>query len=386
MRKSIRMISILLALLLLCGCGKKAEAPTTQAAPTQPVDAVVAVVNGEEIRTADYEYYRQQYLASSAAMGVDIAASENLAYLEDAALSACIRDTLVAQDMRAQGCYDFSEEVEKWVQEMGTAAYENALLDVQEYLRSTLGEAKDTDMTKAALAYAEGLGVTAEDYINVYRDQYASANYDAWLTRDVPVTDKDVEDAYAANVEEAKNMFVGDIAGYEAAIASGEAVWYQPSGYRSILQILLPAAGETDEEKLASVREVLDDIYARLDRGEKFETLIAEYGQDSNLKDSAFLSVGYSVHRNSVLWEDSFIAAAFSEDMKEPGDWTHTPLVSGSGVHILYYLKDAESGAVPMTDTIREALSYTIFQSRVEERMSARIEELSAAAEVKFPE
>lgn len=384
MRNMIRIFSLLLVLLLFCSCGKKApEAAPVTTAPQ--MDAVIVTVNGQEVLAADFEPYRQKYLTSLSAMGMDASDAESVAYVEDSALSACIQDLLLSQDIVAQGCYTFSAEEEDWMKEMGTAAYENALLDVQEYLRSTLGVAEDADMTKAALTYAENLGVSAENYINVYRDQYASSKYDAWLTRDMPVTDEDVQAAFDAAVEKDKAAFVGDIPAFEAAIASNEAVWYQPAGYRGILQILLPAVGETEAEKLASVQLIVDEIYARLGSGEPFEKLLAEFGRDANFQDEAFLSVGYSVHRQSVLWEDSFIAAAFGEDMEAPGSWSKTPLVSDAGVHILYYLRDVEHGAPELTDALRDALSLQIYQERVDKCLADRLEVLSAEAEVVFP-
>lgn len=383
MRNTIRLLSILLAIVFLCGCSKKQAAVNTAPA-TEPLDAVVAVVNGEEILNADYIPYRQQYLNNY--LNAENAADDTaIAYLEDAALTACIQDILIQQDMYAHNCFTFDEATTAWLQEAGTAAYEAALLDVQDYLRSTLDLKEGSDLVEAAKAYAEGAGVTAQDYIDVYSNEYAYSTYCAWLMEECPITDADIEEIYNANVADGKARFESDVVAYETAIAANEGIWYQPSGYRSILQILLKANGETEEEKLASVQDVLDNIYTRLENGEDFTNLIAEFGSDANFQDAQFLETGYSVHPDSIIWDDAFIAAAFSEDLSAPGTWSTTPLVSDSGVHILYYLKDAEGGPVALTDDIREALSYNLYQRRLTQRQAERLEELSAAAEVTYP-
>ena len=82
-----------------------------------------------------------------------------------------------------------------------------------------------------------------------------------------------------------------------------------------------------------------------------------------------------------MIWEDAFIEAAFSEEMSAPGCWSK-PFVSELGVHILYYLKDTESGAVKLTDEIRDALSYAIYSERCQTLAAERLDELADSAQV----
>ncbi len=99
--------------------------------------------------------------------------------------------------MKAQGCYDFDEETEKWCAGQGQTAYESALAQVAETLNETLElEDEDETLQKYALQYAELLGVTAQDYIDVYRTQYATMLYYAWLTQDCPVTEEEIQAEY----------------------------------------------------------------------------------------------------------------------------------------------------------------------------------------------
>ena len=347
-------------------------------------DPVVAVVNGEELRQSVYEPYETQYLSYYGSLGLDTTSETTIAYVSDMALTAAIQDLLLSQDIKAQGCDVFTEEIEAWIVEAGTAAWEDALAQVGEYLRSTLEMDADADMSEAALQYADSLGVTAEDYIAVYRTQYANQQYYEWLMKDCPITDEEVQAAYETRVEESRSLYAGDVSAFETAMASGEETWYRPAGYRQVLQILLKAEGDTDEERLASVQTIVDEIYARLNAGEDFTALIAEYGCDSAFDDESFYTTGYSVHRESIVWEDAFINAAFAEDMAAPGSWSTQPFASTAGVHILYYLADAEEGPAELTDEVKEALSYTLYQERLQEKLQARVEELSDAATVEI--
>ena len=188
-----RILTLLLALMMMTAGAFAEEAETAQT----ETDAVVALVNGEALMSSDYEPVRENYLTSYAALGYDIQDETVSAYLDDLALTAAIQNLLVEQDMKAQGCYDFDEETEKWCAEQGQTAYESALVQVAETLNETLElEDEDETLQKYALQYAELLGVTAQDYIDVYRTQYATMLYYAWLTQDCPVTEEEIQAEY----------------------------------------------------------------------------------------------------------------------------------------------------------------------------------------------
>ena len=188
-----RILTLLLALMMMTAGAFAEEAETAQT----ETDAVVALVNGEALMSSDYEPVRENYLTSYAALGYDIQDETVSAYLDDLALTAAIQNLLAEQDMKAQGCYDFDEETEKWCAEQGQTAYESALVQVAETLNKTLElEDEDETLQKYALQYAELLGVTAQDYIDVYRTQYATMLYYAWLTQDCPVTEEEIQAEY----------------------------------------------------------------------------------------------------------------------------------------------------------------------------------------------
>ncbi len=380
-----RILPLLMCCLLLAGCTKAPLSPDDQATAdlltkTLPQeDYAVATVNGQDLMYSEYRTVESAYLYQAEAAGADLTDASAAAYFQDLALTYAIEQMLVRQDMAAQGCFDFDAETEAWFAAQGKAAYDTALQQVKDSLRGA--DAVEDELNDLALAYAASLNVTEQTYVDFYRSQYAAAKYYEWLTRDNPVTDEDVKAAYEARVEASKALYGDDAAAFERAAENGSETWYRPEGYRSILQILLPASGATAEEKLASVQATVDAIAVRLEQGESFQALMAEYSTDANGQNETFLQSGYQVHRDSIVWEQAFIDAAFSDEMAQPGDWSK-PFASDLGVHILYCLSDSPGGAVPLTEELHDLLAYAIYTERYTAAQSARINALADAAEV----
>lgn len=364
MKKLLRILSLLTALLLTMSCGL---AETT--------DAAVALVNGEPLLYSDYNAIESAYLYQYELAGVDLTDPTLYSYVQDLALTYAIEQMLVVQDMKAQGCYDFDAEIESWCVEEGTAAWEQALADVGEMMRETLGLVEEEDVTQYALSYAQSLNVTVDTYIEEFRTQYAMAMYQEWLIRDNPVTDEQVQAAYDARVADSEARFAQDIAAFEQAVYSGEEVWYMPEGYRAIQWMMLAtdAQGDTDEAKLATQQDKVDAIRARLAAGETFAALGAEFAVDGTVTTE-------QIHPESTVFAEAVQAGAFSADMAAPG--SIQAVVSGSYVMLLYYDADVPAGPVAMSEDIQDALAYTLYSERTSEAMTKRIDELAEAAEV----
>ncbi len=356
-----RFLSLMLALLL---CLSLCHAETLE-------DYPVATVNGEDLMYSKYKAIETAYLYQYESAGVDLADESVYTYLTDLALSYALEQLLVEQDMRAQGCYEFDAETEAWFSESGKAAWEQALQDVMDSMRTP--DSTDDELMVYAMAYAQELGVSEQTYVDYFRTAYAQENYRQWLIRENPITDADVQTEYDALIAESKALYESDAAAFETALLNGTNAWYTPVGYRQVLQILLPAEGATPEEKLANVQPTVDTINMLLADGESFETLITLYSTDS--------TNAYPVHQESIIWADEFVAAAFSPEMVGPGS-VSKPVASGSGVHILYYLADLPAGPVALTEDVRNMLASAIYQERYTAAQSERINELAAAAQV----
>lgn len=340
-------------------------------------DETVALVNGEPLMYSDYYAIESTYLYQYEAAGLDINDPTLASYVKDLALTYAIEQMLVVQDTRAQGFYELDAETEAWCVEQGTASYEQALVDVGEMLREALEFDASVDMTEFALDYAAKLNVTVDTYIEEYRTQYAFVKYQEWLVRENPVTDADVQTAYDVYVAQSEQRFADDISAFEMAMYKGEEIWYMPAGYRMIQLLTLDAdaKGANDAARLAGAQAKVDEICARMAKGESFDSLYALYSADENPVTEA-----YCVHPESVLYEKALIAGAFSDEMTAPGSCK--AIVLGNAVVLLYYQADAVAGPVSLTEEIHDALAYTIYTERTQTALQARIDELAQNAKV----
>lgn len=351
-------------------------------------DPAIVTVNGDAILKSELDAMIDTVSARMAQYGIDGTDESVLEVIQTAALEELVDDRLLTQDMTARGCYDLSQDEESTISSVAQVSLENLRAQYEAYFAEYLDGQEDAGMTATDLAqtYMESLGYTQAYMENYYRNALASEKYEQWLMEgELEVTQEDVQAGYAQRVEESRAAYEGDVAAFETAMASGTEVWYRPEGYRAILQIMLSAEGEDDAAKLASVEEKTDAIYARLEQGESFESLIAEYGEDSAFADESFYETGYQVHPDSILWEDAFVQTAFGEDMQKPGDYSQ-PVVFADHVHILYYLKDVSAGAVELTEALTEALREDIYAERTNEKMELRLAELKENAEIIYSE
>lgn len=342
-------------------------------------------INGEAVYQSQINAVVASVVQNVEQLGLDTSGEEMLSAITEVARQQVIENRLLSQDMTAQGMYEFTQEDESAVASAVQETMDAMLADYTAYYAS-LDQETETTAEQQAQAAMEAAGYTEDFFDSYYRNVLASERYEAWLVRDDDdISDEMVETAYQQRTAEGESLYAQDVAAFETALAAGQEIWYRPSGYRAILQIMLPAEGETDEEKLESVRETTQEIYARLEAGETFESLLSEYGEDAAFDDPAFLETGYQVHPDSVLWEEAFVQSAFSQELAEPGDVSQ-PCVLGDNVCILYYLKDVEGGAAKLTDDLREALRADLYAQLIDDRLEERLNELEAEAEIVYPQ
>ncbi len=216
-------------------------------------------------------------------------------------------------------------------------------------------------------------------------------------------SEEDIRSIFEEYAAQDRDMYEGNVYMYEIyKNYYGADSWYIPEGYRGIIHILLKVDSDllsayqtaqaafeetvTDEAPegdaaakaardeafnavLASKQAQIDDIYARLEKGESFADLIAEYGEDPGMQDKARLASGYEVHKDSVVWDPVFTSAAFSEKMTQPGD-TSDPVVGSLGIHILHYLRDIPGGYIELSDEIRASISQYLESEKMQEIIS----------------
>ena len=364
MKKSARLCACLMALALLMGM---------TALAAEGDDPVLFTFNGTEV-------YQSEIIRRAAAYGQAQLISSDTAY--DEAIEYMIVNQLVPEARAAElGLDQFTDEELAQINAEAADYYEQQLDAYVEGMGANLSDSEKESFREELRAYWNEMGTTVESAQQTHRFNKVKARL--LETMDVVISDEEIAQVYEEQVQKDEDFFKDNILAYEYFTEYlNSDVWYVPEGYRGVLQILLYAdealcvayedavsAGVGVEEAaqaiIASKQSAIDEIYARLDAGEDFVSVMLDYTQDPGMDDERIAN-GYPVHVKSTVWGEEFAAGAFSEEMRQVGDVSQ-PIASKYGVHILYYLRDVPGGRIAMDDRIRESITtYLTNQKRVE--------------------
>ena len=299
----------------------------------------------------------------------------------------------------------------------------------------------DAEAAILALGYDEARFIS--EYSEAEKENRITERLQNYLTADKTVSEEDVLAYFEDLVREDQETYGADVATYEFYTNYyGQSSYYVPEGYRGITHILLSVDSEllntwndlsarleeqkssvdeeptevepTEEEPAAeaeaepteaptptpepvtqemvdaaekaildSVQSTVDEIKAKLAAGASFDDLIKEYGSDPGMQDDATRANGYAVHKDSILWDPVFTAAAMA--LEKIGDVSE-PVVSQFGVHILQYLKDIPGGAVELTEEMKEEFRSTLLSEVRSEALNSALDQWETEADIVYSE
>lgn len=143
---------------------------------------------------------------------------------------------------------------------------------------------------------------------------------------------------------------------------------YQAQTERRASHILWEA---TTEDELAAARTEAEAVKARLDAGEDFATLAAEFSDDTGSAASGG-DVGFTTGDSFV---ENFETALRGLQLNQVSD----PVQTEFGIHLIKLTEQTETAIEPF-EARREALERSIKQKEVDDLFSARVDELSNLA------
>lgn len=401
-------------------------APAGAAAIPAP-DTVVATVNGEPVTYAmQSEIYENLYYQYSS-YGYDLTGQESI--LQSIAMEYAIQDVIFRQKAAELSIDQFTPEEEAEILSESQETWEGYLEQLAE---SFLTSDEPTDAEKAtarnqAEDYMAQLGYTTEkalsELVANYKDTKIQERMIEVLSKDIPaVTDEEVLAEYQSRVDADKEIFGEDVGNYEYMTQyAGQTAWFIPEGMRGITHILLevdstlldnynniqaqleeqsnegeeaPATeapvpvtqADLDAAKAAildSIKDKTDAIYARLSAGESFTTLIEEFGTDPGMTTEPNKTEGYSVHKDSILYDPAFVAGAFAPELQKVGDYGQ-PVVSTFGVHILHYTRDIPGGPVELTEELKASLRAEMEHERKDSVLTNAMEKWFDEADIVY--
>lgn len=147
------------------------------------------------------------------------------------------------------------------------------------------------------------------------------------------------------------------------------------------IEPLKVAMDKAAEDCLANVKAKTDEIYAKLESGEDFAALIETYGEDPGMKNEPTKTRGYYVSSASTNWDKNFTEGAMA--LEKVGDYTQTPVVGSSGVHIIRYESDATPGAVALED-IHDALYDATLETKKADHYTSELNSWVEALNPKY--
>ncbi len=366
------MLAMLLAFAMLLSCAFAETAtpaePAEEATQTEPVDEnpVVATLGEFEIRLADVESYAQQmYSEGLVSSATDYAAALDYLLIYNALPKVMVADLGLENLLTEERIQELYNEAEKIYKE-----------EIDTYISYYYGSDLSDEDYQLIYEMVAGAYADAGFPLERYKEEFVvgeafAAHFDTFKFE---ISEDKLKETFDSFVQSDKEMFEGNVLMYEYATNYyGYLSYYMPEGYRGITHILIDADADalstyaaaaegTDAEAIEnakaavieSCKEKLDEIYGKIENGESFESLIAEYNTDPGMSGEN-LKNGYAVHKDTIVFMQEFTDGAYSEKMVSVGD-VSDPVVTSYGVHILYYLRDIPGGAVEYTDAIRAEL------------------------------
>lgn len=281
---------------------------------------------------------------------------------------------------------------------------------VEEYLRGEIEDVSDEDLETAYAERVEsdtqtytdapgsfGSAMTSEDYQAYWVPEgYRTVKHilvkpetevlSAVTTARKALTDAEnqlatLEEEYAALTDDDEESEDSD----EALSASQEprdpeTVLAEIEDLRAQLPDLQKAQKDAEDACIASVQERLDEIILRIEAGEDFDALIAEYGEDPGMQSEPAMTNGYYVSLDSTNWDKNFQKTAMA--LAAVGD-VSDPVISTSGVHIIRYESDVTPGE-PGLEAVRDTLYAEVLEEQQDAHSAETIDGWVEAANPQY--
>lgn len=290
-------------------------------------------------------------------------------------------------------------------------------------------EEEAREQTVAAMAqHGLTLEVMKEQMVESYLDEQL---YN-FVTKDVAVTDEEVQAEYDQTVADDEEAYASDDYSYNTDRDNGETIAWNPEGYRAVKHVLIQfdddqssqysdlkstldsledekeavenpaedkeaaADGEeaaTEDKEAAPARSLeeidadiakvtaeIEALYAQLlpqaqqvidefNAGADFDSLIEKYNSDPGMTNEPTATIGYAVSANSTTWDPAFTEGAMS--IAEVGQIS-APVYGMYGIHIIYYMNDITPGPVPFEE-IADAIRASALEAKTSDTYDAQV-------------
>lgn len=391
-----------------------------QIAATYGEDGVIWVEDASE----EYEYIVSMY----SQYGISVDGYEDM--VKQSVLDAMIEKGVLMAKAAELGLDVMTEEDSATLAAEAEEMFEYYIASYQSYFASD--DATEEQVRNDTIAYLESAGVTAESLEKDMLSNYISEKLYDYVVADVSVSDEEIQAAYEAKVAESQESYLDEYT-YNSDRSSGEAIAWNPEGYRAVKHVLVkfdddqsaqytqlnstlttlqaeleavenpdaaaqdasetetePRTAEAIQADIQNVGAQIESLYSELlpeaqkvmdafNDGADFEDLIAEYNDDPGMDAEPAKTIGYAVSDQEGYWDPAFIKGAMA--IESVGQISQ-PVYGKYGIHIIYYMADIIPGAVPFEE-ISEAVADEALESKISETYDSQVSAwIEAAAPV----
>ena len=319
-----------------------------------------------------------------------------------------VSDRIIAARARELGLTELDEAD---LQQIGREAAEIYADQVAEYAAyiAEMGHGEGEEAPDEAHLRADAAdylekesGVTLESVTEDLKEIWWMQKFFDHVVKDVTVSDEEVQTYYDELLADQQKAFAEYPEEFEFAHLNGDAIAWRPENYRAVRDILIPFGDDADEaadlmEQLElgtadeSARARLDEICApleaaagealdKLNAGQSFESLMAEYGCSEELAEEPLRSEGFYLRDGSFVNSVEFVEGSLL--LEQPGQIS-APLRSVYGVHLAQYIGDVPAGQVPLEE-IRDAVRAEALELKQSEYYEHQRQAMLEQANVKY--
>ena len=133
------------------------------------------------------------------------------------------------------------------------------------------------------------------------------------------------------------------------------------------------------EAAYANIQPKIDEIVAKLDAGEDFDTLMETYGEDTGMQSEPAKTDGYPVCEGDTNWVEEFTTASMA--LAKVGD-VSAPFRTSYGIHIVKYISDVAEGVVALDD-VKDTISADLLSTKQDDLYNTTVSQWVTDANAK---
>ncbi len=336
-------------------------------------DTVIATVNKTEIKQRDFEAPFNMYFAQYSQLGYDMTNAENLKMLQDSVFNALIRTEVIYQQAVTQG-FQLTDEEKTNISNDAQAQYDSLLSSYVQQAQANGADNPDTLGKQNFEAALKAEGLAPQSFLSGLEQDMQKATLAAKLEenvkRAVSLTEEAAKARYEAELNDQRTAYTENPSEFEAAqsaydAGAGAMPLYVPEGFVRVKHILV------EDEATAN------DLVKRIDAGEDFDTLMAEFGTDPGMQAEPNKSLGYLLGSNTSFVPE-FKAAGLA--LANVGEHS-APVKSQFGYHIIKLVEKLQSGDRAFED-IKDTYILRALELLQQETYEAEVERWTQEADI----